>query len=309
MTWSAETVLISQKNVSEKDKNTLCRGLFLEPVSRHIIGFLWFKNARELFLSSLDWYQRENSPCDICSMTRKKLQNPSTETYSCSGHRLLCTAGILHGLGKHVENLRLALLAPVSSYFPQRSSSHAVSFACSKTSKKQSKGSGFQWIQYYIPHLFYKFGKLCPKGLPVIYCLVLIPPDSNEMSPWMWWPQLSSSSYIHLHNALLTTALGRPVNQKSRAKSKKTVSFFPPGRISHGGSLRDSTAAIVIQRPLETTSLSMGFQKVSTRLLLQSVKNKTHRISQCHVSEKAQTVHCPQGQAAPRALPVCSWWH
>lgn len=86
-------------NISEKkNKFILHLGLFLESMPSHVL-FMVQKSVRELFFSSLVWDQREKSPCDICSTTRKKLQKSSTKAFSYEVAQLLCTAKMLTWCG------------------------------------------------------------------------------------------------------------------------------------------------------------------------------------------------------------------
>lgn len=72
MTWWEETVQIFHKK--KKRLSNILSGFWNQCQAT---CFLWFRNVCKLSLSSLVWDQRQNSPCDIYSMTRKKLQKSS----------------------------------------------------------------------------------------------------------------------------------------------------------------------------------------------------------------------------------------
>lgn len=95
--------------------------------------------------------------------------------------------------------------------------------------------------------------------------LVLVPSGSSEICHRRAGPSFLPRD-THLHNTLLTAALGRPINRKSQAKESR--SFLCPhlGEISCGSSLRDSAAAHQATRDHESSHQLQGssFQVIPT---------------------------------------------
>lgn len=210
----------------------------------HVL-FMVQKSVHELFFSSLVWDQREKSPCDIYSTTRKKLQKSSTKACSYEVAQLLCTAKMLTWCGWAFGCCAAGCQCQTSSALSASAEIHHPSFptgttsptvtclACSQTAVRQPKHRGFQWVQDHVPHLCYKLGMVCSKALPIIHHPRAHPSKqewgvtTNEVGP-----QLSPPRNIHLRNTLFTIVLGRSIIRNCKGKEKKKKKrencFFPP---------------------------------------------------------------------------------
>lgn len=113
--------------------------------------------------------------------------------------------------------------------------------------------------------------------------LVLLPSGSSEICHRRAGPSFLPRD-THLHNTLLTAALGRPINRKSQAKESRLFLCPHLGEISRGSL---SVTAPPLARPPETTSLPTSCRGAPSRSFLHSEKNETLRALQYQISEKS----------------------
>lgn len=114
--------------------------------------------------------------------------------------------------------------------------------------------------------------------------------------------QLTPPRNIHLHNTPFTAALGRPIHLKLQGKKRgKKENCFPHTweKFPAGDSLQESTANTSDPKATGDQSLSTSFKEVSTRSLLNSVKNETRGFTLLQNREKQGTTHRPQGSQLP----------